>query len=113
VDEATQRSLTPQIERRKYRRARLATQVRCEAQRRDDILLTRDVSVGGLFLHATNPLQPTTDVVLTFHLESDQPAISCRGQVVSSIAGLGMGVQFLDMSDPARAALEKFVDEST
>src|SRR5947207_4699849 len=104
--------VTPDIDKRLHRRAKLVTQIRCEALGCEEVHVTRDVSVGGLFVSSKNPFPQDSVVSVSFHLRPSQPAISCRGKVVYSLKGLGMGVQFTDLNDLARAALEKFVDES-
>lgn len=111
MDEETQKYITPEIDKRKYRRAKLVTQIRCEALGREDLLLTRDVSLGGLFVHAKNPFPLQAEVSLSFRLEPTDPPISCRGTVVHSIRGMGMGIQFLELSEEALQFLQKFVDE--
>jgi c-di-GMP-binding flagellar brake protein YcgR len=112
VDEEGREYITPEIERRQHRRAKLVTQIRCEALDREDLMLTRDVSIGGLFITAKNPLPLDSEVTLSFHLAPATPAITCRGKVVYSVRGLGMGIQFFDVSEETRQTLQKFVDES-
>lgn len=104
--------ITPEIERRQHRRAKLVTQVRCETLSREDLLVTRDVSSGGAFITTKNPYPPDSEVAVSFHLGPNQPQISCRGKVVNQLKGRGMGIQFFDLSDEARQALLKFIDET-
>ncbi len=104
--------VTPDIDKRQHRRAKLVTQIRCESLGREEVHVTRDVSVGGLFVSSKNPFPQDSIVSVFFHLRPSEPAISCHGKVVYSLKGLGMGVQFTDLSDSDRAALQKFVDES-
>jgi hypothetical protein len=51
-------------------------------------------------------------VTLSFNLGTDLPHISCRGKVVYSMQGMGMGIQFTDLPDEFLQALQKFVDEA-
>jgi uncharacterized protein (TIGR02266 family) len=104
--------ITPDIERRQYRRVKLVTQVKCEALSRDQLLVSRDVSAGGLFITTKAPLPLNAEVTVSFRLDPQAPAINCRGRVVNPVAGLGMGIQFDDLNEEARAAIQKFVDES-
>jgi PilZ domain-containing protein len=104
--------VTPDIDKRQHRRAKLVTQIRCESLGREELHVTRDVSVGGLFVSSKNPFPQDSMVSVFFHLRPSEPAISCHGKVVYSLKGLGMGVQFTDLSDSDRRALEKFVEES-
>ncbi|MGD1102930.1 MAG: PilZ domain-containing protein [Terriglobia bacterium] len=100
-----------EVERRQYRRVKLVTQVHCEALERNEILVTRDVSMGGMFINVKFPLPIDSELSLTFRLYPAEPAITCRAQVMFSRVGLGMGIQFLDLSAEARQTLQKFVDE--
>jgi PilZ domain-containing protein len=104
--------ITPKIEKRQHRRAKLVTQIRCEALGREELHVTRDISVGGLFVSSNEPFPQDSEVSVFFHLRPSDPAISCQGKVVYSLKGLGMGVQFTDLSDADRLSLQKFVDES-
>jgi hypothetical protein len=111
-EEETQQSQQPAIEKRQHRRARLVTQVRCEALGREEILLTRDVSVGGLFVSSKDPFPMGSDISVALQLVAGGESLAAQGKVVYSLNGLGMGIQFADLSDGARVALEKFVDEA-
>jgi len=104
--------ITPEIERRQYRRAKLVTEVKCEPLNRDELLVTRDISAGGLFVTTRSPMPLNAEVTVSFRLAPQAPAINCRGQVVNSVAGLGMGIRFEDLNEDSRAAIQKFVDES-
>ena len=104
--------ITPEIDKRQHRRAKLVTQVKCEAMNRDDLLLTRDVSIGGLFINTKTPLPLDSTVGLSFSLAPGHPAIACKGKVVFSRQDLGMGIEFSDLNPENRQSLEKFVDEA-
>lgn len=113
MDESQQRELvTPEIEKRRHRRARLVTEVKCDALGRDAILVTRDISAGGLFVITNTPLPMDSAVGLSFSLVTGAPPILCHGKVVYSQQGLGMGIQFAELSYEDLRVLEKFVDES-
>jgi len=104
--------VTPEIEKRRSRRVKLVAEVKCAALGRDEILVTRDVSAGGLFVTTNSPLPLDSMVGLSFNLGTGAPTISCNGKVVYSKQGLGMGIQFGELSYETLRALEKFVDES-
>ena len=112
MEEQSQEFTTPGIDKRQHRRVRLITQVKCEAVKREELLVTRDVSLGGLFLNTKTPLPLDSVVALAFSLASGVPPISCLGKVVYSMQGLGMGIEFAGLSEESRHALEKFVDEA-
>jgi c-di-GMP-binding flagellar brake protein YcgR len=111
ADEAPE-YITPEIERRQYRRAKLVTQVKCEPLSREELLLARDISIGGIFLLTKAPLPVNTEVTVSFRLDPLTPPINSGGRIVNSVPGLGMGIQFLDLTEASRLAIQKFVDES-
>ena len=67
-------------------------------------MVTRDVSVGGMFINVRFPLPIDSELSITFRLYPTEPAITCRAKVMFSRVGLGMGIQFLDLS--ARGAAD-------
>ena len=74
-------------------------------------MVTRDVSVGGMFINAEFPLPVDSDLSLSFRLYPTEPSVTCRAKVMFSRVGLGMGIQFVDLSPEARELIERFVDE--
>jgi protein-tyrosine kinase len=98
--------ITSESEKRKYPRLPIATQVQCKTPSRDELLLTREISAGGLFLKCEDPMPKDSEVTLSFCLASGGLAIQCRGRVVYSVVGVGMGVQFLDLGEESRRAIQ-------
>jgi hypothetical protein len=110
VEEEGREYVKPGIEKRQHRRARLITQITCAALGREELLLSRDVSIGGMFATAKDPFPQDSEVAVTFRLSPKDPLISCHGSIVYAIAGVGMGVMFTDLDEPSRQSLQKFVD---
>jgi hypothetical protein len=108
----SQEFITPEIDKRRQRRARLITEVKCEALQRDEFLVTRDVSAGGLFVSTNNPLPVASAVRVVFSLAAGTPPLACNGRVVTSMQGMGMGIEFSSLAEEQRKSLEKFVDEA-
>jgi c-di-GMP-binding flagellar brake protein YcgR len=100
-----------EVERREYRRVKVVIQVQCEALERNEIMVTRDVSVGGMFIRGNFPAPVDSELSLTFRLYPADPTITCRAKVVFSRVGLGMGVQFLDLTREVHQVLQKFAEE--
>jgi hypothetical protein len=94
------------IERRLSKRDRQALDVRCESFGIDEIFVSRDVSTGGLFLNTPDPLVPGSQVELCFRVTPEGPQIECSGRVVYALAGVGMGIQFLDPKGEVELALD-------
>jgi hypothetical protein len=111
VDSDDPQGTEVEVERRQYRRVKLVMQVHCEALERNEIMVTRDVSVGGMFINARFPIPIDSDLSITFRLYPAEPAITCRAKVMFSRVGLGMGIQFQDLSAETVQTLEKFVNE--
>lgn len=80
---------------------------------RERILVTRDVSAGGVFVSTTSPFPSGLEVALLFHLKPTDSPISCRGRVVYALEGLGMGIVFVDLNEESRCRVQKFVDEAS
>jgi len=112
VDQEAPTPITPEIDKRQYRRVKLITELQCEAVGREEVAVSRDISVGGMFVTAKNPFPQNSEIALSFRLRSGDPLISCRGKIMHSIKGRGMGVMFLDLSEEVRETLQKFVDEA-
>ena len=104
--------IKPEIDKRKYRRAKLITQVKCEAVGRENVMVTRDISVGGMFVNDRDPFPTHSAVTLQFRLSPTAPLLSCGGTVVYSIRGVGMGIKFAELAEEVRQALQKFIDEA-
>ena len=99
------------IERRLHKRDRQALDVRCESFGIDEIFVSRDVSTGGLFLNTPDPLVPGSQVELCFRVAPEGPQIECSGRVVYSLAGVGMGIQFIDPKGEVDIALDRPLGE--
>ena len=112
MDQEAPTPITPEIEKRQYRRVKLITELGCEAMGREEVALSRDISVGGMFVTAQTPFPQNSEIALSFRLKSGEPLISCRGKIMHATKGMGMGVMFLDLSEEVRRTLREFVDEA-
>jgi len=112
MDREDRQAVQAAVERREFRRFKLVTQVRCEALGCNEIRVTRDVSVGGMFFDLRFPLPIGSEMTVTFRLYPAAPPLTCRAKVTFSRVGLGMGIQFVDLNDQAREMLQKFVHET-
>jgi uncharacterized protein (TIGR02266 family) len=106
------------IEKRIYPRKVLRTQVIFEDESGEGFIYfySTDVSLGGIFLESDVPLKLGTRVFLSFTLREAEPPIRATGQVVrveressGSLPVIGMGVQFLDLSDEAKQQIQKYI----
>jgi hypothetical protein len=74
-------------------------------------MVSRNVSLGGMFIDTRFPLPVDSEVPLTFRVYPTEPALTCRSKVVFSRVGMGMGIQFLDLGAGERRTLQKFMEE--
>lgn len=102
-----------QVEKRQYRRVMLIVQVQCVALNRESLSVTRDVSVGGMFLNERDPFPAHSIVNLSFRLNPGGAQMTCTAEVAYAFKGVGMGVMFKDLADDVRAAIEQFVAEAS
>ena len=99
-------------DRRKYGRAIIESTVALEVSGREYLLVSKDISAGGLSTLPHPEITPSSEGFATFAIGEAQRPISCRCRVIYSIDGRGIGVEFLDLSEESLLALKKFVDES-
>ena len=76
-----------------------------------------DLSQGGAFLHSDLLLEIGDELEVTFGLPDEIRPIRARARVAWTTRGdatgkAGMGLEFIDLTDEARAAIERFVREA-
>lgn len=75
---------------------------------RDDVSRVRDMSWGGLFLETEKPRSPGVQAKLHF-LVADGP-IRADGVVRRAVAGSGLGLKFLSVSEKDRPQLAALIN---
>ena len=76
---------------------------------------TGNVSLGGIYFEQTIPHALGTRVRLRFSLPGHAALIEAQAEIVNTPQikdGLGMGLQFTELSDEASRALTRFLDEN-
>lgn len=68
----------------------------------------RDISLSGAFIEDQRPLPRGRMLKVTIRLD-DRTSVSVRAMVRRSEEGVGMGVEFLSMSDQDRNHLRQFI----
>ncbi len=68
-----------------------------------------NISLGGLFVETSQSFANGDVLSLRFRLGDVQELISCTAIVRNSRPGIGMGVQFLDLSPEAKGILEAYL----
>lgn len=97
------------IERRRYRRANIITEAEIVSGKETLLAPTRDISIGGMFLHTTTKLPNNTEVRLRFSLEPGTPVIEAMGRVVYAVPRRGLGIEFSELREEDRARIESFI----
>jgi hypothetical protein len=69
---------------------------------------TGDLSLGGCFVEMPNPLPKGTEIRIALWVKDTK--LWAKGKVVTSTPGYGIGVQFIEMAEPEKAQLKRFVD---
>jgi PilZ domain-containing protein len=95
--------------RREHPRAKLATQVEWEGL--TSLALSRDVSVGGMFVETTDQPGAGTKIKLRFHLGDGGQIVIATAEVGYTVRGLGMGVHFMEMELADRNRIEHYISE--
>ncbi|HTS70698.1 MAG TPA: PilZ domain-containing protein [Terriglobia bacterium] len=101
-----------EVQRRQHRRVKLVAEIQCQSADRDETMVVRQVSEGGMFINVQFPLPVDSEMWLTFQLHPADPAISCRARVRYSRLGWGMGIQFLDLGPEGRERIRQYVGDS-
>jgi len=96
--------------RRAHSRARLVAQVDCPQCM--SLALSRDISEGGMFIETHQPLAVGTRLKLRFHIDADEPIVAAEVVVAYEVVDLGMGVQFVEISEADRARIAAYVVRS-
>lgn len=112
MDFENPQAVQPELERRRFRRIKLAAQVHCESLERREEMISRDLTEDGMFLEAKFPLPADSELSLTFRPYPAEPPVTCNARVVFTRMGVGMGIRFVDLSPEALHFLRRFIEEA-
>jgi hypothetical protein len=68
-----------------------------------------DIGGRGCYVETLVPLPVTTEVIITFWIDSDK--ISTRGRVRTSDSGVGMGIEFIALEEQIQQRLQEYLDK--
>lgn len=97
-------------DRRKFERVPIAIVVRYEDHEEQVAVMSRDLSLGGLFLGTITPAPASTPLDLHLHLPSPHGEVHARGTVVHCLQGIGMGVEFSGFVGDGEPRLRAYLD---
>lgn len=97
-------------ERRRYKRVIYFTEVEWGVYGAKFDGKISDISEGGAYIDTISPCPEGTEITMKFKLPNEHQLI-IKGMVKTSYPGMGMGIEFINLSDDDRQQLENFVKE--
>lgn len=97
-------------DRRKYERVPIAIVVRFLDHEEQVAVMSRDLSLGGLFLGTVTPAPAATELDLRLYLPQPHGEVAARGVVVHCLQGIGMGVEFAGFGGDGEQRLRRYLD---
>lgn len=108
TDEDRSDEVTPD-DRREHDRSRLIVDVHFDGAESTGVASTKDISPGGLYL--TTQTRIPVGATLALRIPLGTKHIVVKGEVVYSNPGEGVGVKFQQLSDEARAVIERSMSQ--
>jgi len=96
-------------EKRRFPRLPLAVQVEHEAG--SLIGISKDISMGGMFIETNRPPLEYPNIRLRFNLDDGGPVVKATVEVRYAVASLGIGVEFTELSPADRQRIEAYVSK--
>jgi hypothetical protein len=102
------------VNRRQALRARLMAQVESHAPAGTSIGHAENVSEGGLLVLTRDTFPAETEVTVRFNLPPVPPGrpVECQGVVLRAEDAASMAIEFRDVKDDDRQALEAYVRQT-
>lgn len=97
-------------DRRKFERVPIAIVVRYLDHEEQVAVMSRDLSLGGLFLGTVTPAPAATRLELHLHLPAPHGEVQAHGVVMHCLHGIGMGVEFTDFVDDGEPRLRHYLE---
>jgi uncharacterized protein (TIGR02266 family) len=103
-----------QLERRRFERAPISTQVEFELTNSSSgpsrvRKHMANISTGGLFISTEEPIRAGTRMVVRFELPNSKHRVIAVSRVSYVRKGVGLGVEFLSLDDEDREEIESFI----
>jgi len=97
-------------DRRKHERVPIAIVVRYLDQEEQVAVMSRDLSLGGLFLGTVTPAPAAAMLELRLHLPAPHGEVNAIGRVKHCLLGIGMGVEFTGFHADGEQRLAHYLD---
>jgi len=103
-----------QLERRRFERAPISTQVEFELTNSSSgpsrvRKHMANISTGGLFISTEEPIRVGTRMVVRFELPNSKHRVIAVSRVSYVRKGVGLGVEFLSLDDEDREEIESYI----
>lgn len=108
ADEKEPEFKTPD-ERRSHDRQRLIVDVHFDGEEVTGVASTKDISPGGLYMNTRAVIPEGAMLLVRIPFRHDIEVV-CRAEVVYTEPGRGLGLRFRDLTDQARALLEREIE---
>jgi len=102
----TEDAFQSQDERRAHDRSRLIVDVFFDGEDVTGVASTKDISPGGLYMNTQATIPDGAMLLVRIPFRPNVEVI-CRAEVVYSEPGRGLGLRFRDLTEEARAMLER------
>jgi len=99
-------------EKRKYQRVTFFTEVEWVTSGASFKGTISDISEGGAYIDTLNPCPIGTLIRMKFKI-SDNNELRLKAVVRNSMVGMGMGVEFIDLTADQKALLHKLINSLT
>ena len=100
-----------QDERRAHDRSRLILDIFFDGQDVTGVASTKDISPGGLYMNTKASIPEGAFLMVRIPFSKDVQVV-CNAEVIYSNPGQGVGLKFHDVTDDARATLEREVSKN-
>jgi len=97
-------------DRRKFERIPIAIVVRYSDHEEQVAVMSRDLSLGGLFLGTVTPAPANASLELCLHLPAPHGEVRAHGKVMHCLQGIGMGVEFAGFDDDGEPRLRRYLE---
>ncbi len=97
-------------DRRQFQRVPIAIVVRYLDHEEQVAVMSRDVSLGGLFIGTVTPAPATSELDLHLSLPAPHGEVHARGTVVHCLRGIGMGIEFSGFTADGEPRLRRYLD---